>query len=140
MPKTRTATRAAPRRAAGAAALAAVLLLPAAAGATSGFGCYRANVPPSDALAVRAGPSASAAVVARLDWAGGPIVALRAPGLRGGEGHQPGLFEVHRAEGEVCVPGDRPRGARWCPVAIFSGGDTVEGWIKRRFVDHSECP
>lgn len=122
-----------------AAALASVPAVPAAA--TTGFGCYRANVPPSDALAVRAAPGADAAVLARLDWESGAIVALRAPALRRGEdAPQPSLLDVHVAEAEVCVPPDRPRGARWCPVAVFDGDGTTEGWIKRRFVDHAECP
>jgi hypothetical protein len=127
----------------------AALLLAAFAGApaaaTSGWGCYQPNVVHPETLNVRAGPSAGSAAVAELEardapGAAGAIIALRgAEGLRG-EDRQPSLFEIHQAEHEICEPAALPLGARWCPVAIYAGQDPVEGWIKRRFVDHSECP
>lgn len=121
-------------------ALVAVALCASApASATSGFGCYRVNVGPDDPLAVRVEPSASAEVVVRLDWDDQPIIAL--DGLpRGGEDTQPTLFDVHRAEFANCVPAALPLGARWCPVSLFGAGPADNGWIKRRFVDHNECP
>lgn len=104
--------------------------------ATSGFGCYRVNVGPGDPLAVRMEPSAKSPLVVEVDWANQPIIALDgAP-----RGQDPSLFDVHRTEMETCVPQSVPLGARWCPVSLFAGGQSDHGWIKRRFVDHSECP
>jgi len=114
-------------------------LLTEAAFATSGWGCYRVNVGPRDALNIRTGPSARSTAFATYHWSDQPIIALSG-GLTRGEGVQPDLFDVHRAEFEVCVPGNLPIGARWCPVTIFDGGGSRSGWLKRRFVDHSECP
>lgn len=108
------------------------------ASATSGWGCYRVNVGPADPLAVRALPSANSAALTQLSWQDQPIIAL--DGLTRGEDSQASLFDVHRAEFSECTPDRLPLGARWCPVSIFSGDDVVRGWIKRRFVDHSECP
>ncbi|MEO1104891.1 MAG: hypothetical protein AAFW98_14380, partial [Pseudomonadota bacterium] len=119
--------------------LAAVLaLMPQMAHATSGFGCYRVNVGPSDPLAIRAKPSASAQQLGAADWANAGIIALR--GLPRGEDVQPSLFEVHNSEFSLCTPTELPLGARWCPVSVFDGDQQIDGWIKRRFVDHSECP
>ena len=114
------------------------------AAATSGWGCYQPNVVHPETLNVRAGPSADAAVAAEIAAANAPagvgaIIALRAEGLRG-EDREPSLFEVHQAEHEFCIPASLPLGARWCPVAIHAGAEPVEGWIKRRFADHGECP
>jgi len=122
--------------------LVACLFLPLWAGsasATSGWGCYRINVGPGDPLNIRARATASSPIVASHHWGDQPIIAL-AGGLPRGEAYQPTLFDVHRAEFEVCVPADLPVGARWCPVTLFDGGGSRSGWIKRRFVDHSECP
>lgn len=109
------------------------------ASATSGFGCYRVNVGPEDPLVIRDAPRADAAAVATYSWDDGPIIALNAPGLRG-EGRQPSLFEVWQAEFDVCTPPSLPVGARWCPVTVFDGDAAHPGWLKRRFVDASECP
>lgn len=108
------------------------------AAATSGFGCYRVNVGPSDALNVRAEPSGSASVRASVHWGDQPIIAL--DGVPRGEGVEPSLFQIHQTELSECVPSTLPLGARWCPVTLFDGGGTTSGWLKRRFVDHSECP
>ena len=107
-----------------------------AAEATSGFGCYRVNVGPDDPLAIRMEPDASSPVVIRVDWSDQPIIAL--DGVP--RGREPSLFDVHRAELDNCVPATLPLGARWCPVSLFAGGQEDHGWIKRRYVDHSECP
>ena len=114
------------------------------AGATSGWGCYVPNVVAPETVNVRAGPSAQSAVVVALPALDEPgaefaIVALRADGLRG-EAVEPSLFDVHQAEGTVCEPAALPRGARWCPVAVYDEDGAAQGWLKRRFVDHSECP
>ena len=118
----------------------ALLLLAAAfatpAAATSGWGCYLVNVPPSNALNMRSGPSASAAVVDAMSWSGHGIIALD-PGV----GPNSDLFEVHQKEMEVCVPATIRLGARWCPVTIYEGaGAPLSGWVKRRYLDYSECP
>ncbi len=119
---------------------AAALALSAGPGAaTSGFGCYRVNAGPSDPLVLRAEPRANSAAIDTLSWNDRPILSLTAPSLRG-EGVQPDLFDVWQAEFEVCVPATLPVGARWCPIMLFDDGGMQSGWIKRRFVDHSECP
>lgn len=133
------------RKIAGAALLAAALAGAAPAAATSGWGCYQPNVVHPETLNVRAGPSAGSAVVAEIDALDAPagvgaIIALRGAEDLRGEDRQPSLFEIHQAEHEICEPAALPLGARWCPVAIFAGQEPVEGWIKRRFADHSECP
>lgn len=116
----------------------ALVLAPGSAAATSGWGCYRVNVGPNNPLNVRAAATASSAVVRSVSWADQPIIALR--GLARGESVQPDLFDVHQAEMSTCQPSGLPLGARWCPVSIFAGGGSADGWVKRRFVDHSECP
>lgn len=121
------------------AAVALLLTLTTGAQATSGFGCYRVNVGPADPLNVRSGPSASDAVVATISSADQPIIAL-SEGLERGENIQPSLFDVHQAEFMACRPSSLPLGARWCPVSLFDGSGPKHGWVKRRFVDHSECP
>ena len=117
--------------------LAALAASPAAA--TSGFGCYRVNVSAADALNIRAEPSGSAPIVATAHAADQPMIIALAGGPRG-EGVQPSLFEIHQAEYAVCTPRNLPLGARWCPVSLFDGSGAKQGWLKRRFVDHSECP
>ena len=114
--------------------LAAAFATPAAA--TSGWGCYVVNVPPSNALNVRAAPSASAAVLDSISWAGHGIIALD-PGVE----PNADLFAVYQKEFEVCVPNTIRLGARWCPVSIYEGaGAPLSGWVKRRYLDYSECP
>lgn len=120
--------------------LSAVLLLAglSAAEATSGFGCYRVNVGPSNPLNIREAPSSRSAVVASFSWADQPIIAL--DGVRRGEGIEPTLFDVHTTELAECLPATLPLGARWCPVTVFDEYGATPGWLKRRFVDHVECP
>lgn len=121
------------------AAAAAFVMLAGPAAATSGFGCYRVNTGPSDPLVVRSDPTANATAVDSSSWTYEGVMSLTAPTLRG-EGVQPDLFDVWQAEFEVCLPRTLPVGARWCPVMLFDDGGMTSGWIKRRFVDHSECP
>ena len=119
--------------------LAALALCLAATGpvlATTGFGCYRVNVGPDDPLVVRMEPDANAPAVITMDWSDQPIIAL--DGVP--RGRELSLFDVHLAEFENCVPASLPLGARWCPVSVYAGNSDDSGWIKRRFVDHSECP
>lgn len=123
--------------------VAVLFALPLDAHATSGFGCYRPNVGANDPLVILAEPSARSTNPGTVDSRSGEIISL--DGLPRGEDLQPSLWDVHQAEYAVCLPNDRPLGARWCPVSVFGDigqGDTgqVTGWIKRRFVDHSECP
>lgn len=106
--------------------------------ATSGFGCYRVNVGSDDPLVIRAEPDASAPAVARVSSDDQPIIALA--GLPRGEDFQPSLFDVHQAEMSACQPSSLPLGARWCPVMLVDADGTKSGWLKRRFVDHNECP
>lgn len=106
----------------------------APAAATSGWGCYRVNVGPSDPLNIRSEPNAGSAVVAQVDSAHGSIISLN-----GGQGPGASLFDVHRAEFARCLPQGLPLGARYCPVTLY-GETTVSGWAKRRFLDHNECP
>lgn len=106
--------------------------------ATSGFGCYRVNVGPGDPLKIRLQPRADAPVVAEVSWQDQPIIAFDA--LPRDENSQPTMFDVHRAELAHCTPDTLPLGARWCPVALYGGAQTEHGWVKRRFLDHSECP
>ena len=108
------------------------------AAATSGFGCYRVNVGNDDPLVVRTEPSASAAAIAEVTSEDQPIIALA--GLPRGEDFQPSLFDVHQAEMSACQPSSLPLGARWCPVMLVDADGTKSGWLKRRFVDHNECP
>lgn len=110
----------------------------APAHATSGFGCYRANVGANDPLAIRSEPTARSDALMRVHAGSSPIIAL--DGLPRGEGVEPSLFDVHRTEMTVCVPNTLPLGARWCPVTLFDGDQVRSGWAKRRFLDHSECP
>lgn len=129
----------------GPALLAATLAGATPAAATSGWGCYQPNVVHPETLNVRAGPSAGTAAATEIEardapGAAGAIIALRGAEDLRGEDRQPSLFEIHQAEHAICEPASLPLGARWCPVAIYASGAPVEGWIKRRFVDHSECP
>ncbi|WMS42729.1 hypothetical protein RDV64_22180 [Acuticoccus sp. MNP-M23] len=116
----------------------AALAVSSGASATSGFGCYTVNVGPNDPLKVRLEPRADSPVVATLSWRDQPIVAFDA--LPRGENTQSSLFDVHMAEFAHCGPDNLPLGARWCPVALYGDGEAQHGWVKRRFLDHSECP
>lgn len=100
---------------------AAVLLLMATNPvlATSGPGCLRVvNVGPGDVLNLRAGASANARIVDRLDPANHGIIALRSR----------------------CIPLSRPWGQRWCPVTHYNGNAVVDGWVKARYVRDADCP
>ena len=118
-----------------AAALVGSLFTALPANATSGWGCYRANVGPSDPLKVREGPSANTPALTSIHWNSSPIVALAAKGPPPDT-----LFEAHQREFATCTPSNLPLGARWCPVSLFDGDSVITGYVKRRFLDHSECP
>ena len=87
--------------------------------ATTGPGCLVVvNVPYGDVLNMRAGASASSAIVDRL-----------VPG-------QHGIIHLDAA----CKPLSIPWASRWCPVTHYNGDRTTHGWVKARFVRDSECP
>ncbi|MEL6921444.1 MAG: hypothetical protein AAFO77_10560 [Pseudomonadota bacterium] len=89
------------------------------ANATTGPGCLRVvNVPAGDVLNVRAGASASSAIVDRIDPNAPGILALRSQ----------------------CVPLSRPWGQRWCPITRYNGSSAVDGFVKARFIRDQECP
>ena len=121
----------------------AALFDAAPAGATSGFGCYRVNLGADDPLHVRAAPRADADSLGAFHSGDQPIIAFRGGyDAVGGLPPEtpPELWQVHRAEEAACLPVGSPLGARWCRVALFDGKGMREGWAKRRFLDHSECP
>lgn len=99
--------------------LAAALLLPSAASATSGPGCFRVvNVASWDVLNMRSGPSAA-----------NPIVDYLPPGRHG-----------IISQSGPCIPYNKALPSRWCPVTHYNGDRTSSGWVKRRFVAPSQCP
>ena len=96
------------------------------ANATSGYGCWRpVGVAFDDVLNVRARPSARSAIVATIPPGGGPIIA---------GGRSRGGAEA------ACGPQSRARPSRWCSVQVYDGDRVNAGYIKRRFLAHSECP
>lgn len=96
-----------------------IVLLPNAARATSGPGCFQViNVPNWDVLNMRSGPSANNPIVDRLP---------------------PGRHGIISQSGP-CIPYNASLGARWCPVSHYNGDKTSSGWVKRRFVAPSQCP
>ena len=116
-------------------AIALSLLAAAPASATTGWGCHQINSGASDPLNIRDAPSSSGSVVGRYHAGNQPIIALDAPELG-----QATLADVHFAETRHCEPMSGPLGARWCPVNMFDGSGYQSGWVKRRWVDHAECP
>lgn len=101
--------------------LAAALWLaaPSASFATSGPGCLVVvNVPPGDALNMRARASAASPIVDRL-----------VPG-------QHGIVHLDAA----CMPLSIPWGSRWCPVTHYNGDRVTRGFVKARYVRDSDCP
>ena len=87
--------------------------------ATSGPGClYVVNVANWDALNMRSRPSARSTIVDRLKPDSHGIIRLNSP----------------------CIPLSRPWASRWCPVTHYNGYDTVNGWVKARYVRDSHCP
>jgi hypothetical protein len=124
-------------------ALAIVLLLALGlaatdpASATSGWGCFRVvGVANDDALNIRYGPSASAAIVGTIAPRDHGIIALNRPA----GGVLDSLQQAVAAEEALCVPADRPVTSRWCQVTHYTGGGTSIGWVSRRFLERSECP
>ena len=107
--------------------LALSLVLSAApAYATTGFGCWQpVGVAADDVLNVRRSRSARSAIVTAIPPRGGPIIA-------GGRS---------RAGAEAnCGPKGRARPSRWCRVTVYRGDSVTSGYVKRRFLRHSECP
>lgn len=99
----------------------AVLMLAAIAPAqaTTGPGCLRVvNVPYWDVLNIRARPSASSAIVGRINPRGHGVISLRGN----------------------CIPYTTSWPNRWCPIAHYSGYGTEQGWVKARYVRDSDCP
>lgn len=91
----------------------------AAAWATSGPGCFRVvNVESWDVLNVRALPSANERIVARIPPEGHGIIAQEAR----------------------CLPLDRPLPSRWCQIGYYDGDLTAYGFVKRRYLQPSDCP
>jgi hypothetical protein len=103
--------------------LAAVALMLAAgaapASATSGYGCFViANIPNTEPLNLRAGPSAQSKILGRFFVGQHGIIAENGP----------------------CRPSDRPPSKQWCPVKIYDGDMTMSGWFKATFLQNSACP
>jgi hypothetical protein len=106
------------------------------AAATSGWGCFRVvNVESWDVLNMRFEPSASGALVGTIDPQNHGIIALNERG-----GVLDTQAEAVAAEEARCVPAGAPIAARWCSVTHFTGGGTAIGWVKRSFLERSECP
>ena len=103
----------------GAAFGAATLAAAIPASATTGSGCFGVvNVPNWDVLNIRALTSASSPIVGRIPPDGHGIIAQ---------------------EGR-CLPLSRPMPERWCQIGYYSGGRSVYGFVKRRFLQPSDCP
>jgi len=93
--------------------------LAAPASATSGPGCFQVvNVESWDMLNVRALPSASERIVARIPPEGHGIIAQEAR----------------------CLPLDVPLPSRWCQIGYYDGDLTAYGFVKRRYLQPSDCP
>ena len=104
---------------AGAAFVAVAFTVVMPASATTGTGCFGVvNVPSWDVLNIRALTSASSPIVGRIRPEGHGIIAQ---------------------EGR-CLPLSRPLSQRWCQIGYYSGGRSVYGFVKRRFLRPSECP
>jgi hypothetical protein len=95
------------------------LLLATPAFATSGPGCFQVgNLPPSEPLMLRAGPSAKSEIVGQM--------------LTG----KHGII----AENGACRPyGVRPS-KQWCPVKVFDGDKVEQGWARLAYLLSSHCP
>ena len=39
-----------------------------------------------------------------------------------------------------CEPKSLPVNSRWCQIAYYNGNITMRGYVKRRFLEQSECP
>jgi hypothetical protein len=104
----------------------ALALLTTPAFATSGWGCWQpVGIPDDDVLNVRAERSASSAIVTTIPPEGGPIIS-------GG---------VDKLDAEArCLPHSAPSAQRWCPVALYYADQQWRGFVKRRYLRHSECP
>ncbi len=96
-----------------------VMSLAAPALATSGPGCFQVvNVESWDVLNIREKPSARARFVGRIPPQGHGIIAQ---------------------EGR-CLPLDVPLPSRWCQIGYYDGDVTAYGFVKRRYLQPSDCP
>jgi hypothetical protein len=87
--------------------------------ATTGYGCFRiANIPQTEPLNLRAGPSAKSEILGRFFVGQHGIIAENGP----------------------CRPANRPPSKQWCPVKIYDGDMTMSGWFKMAFLQNTACP
>lgn len=100
-------------------AAAIALMTASPALATSGPGCFRVgNLPPTEPLMLRDGPSVKAGIVGQL------------------------MPDKHGiiAENGACQPfGVRPS-KQWCPVQVFDGDTVAKGWARLAYLLSSHCP
>ncbi|WP_375588303.1 hypothetical protein ABWH89_13305 [Hoeflea alexandrii] len=87
---------------------------------SSVLACFNVvNVEPDDVLNMRASYSFQSDIVGTIP-----------------PDHQPGsVFAIG-----VCMPRDRPEPQRWCAVAYESPSGRINGWVKRRFIEDTQCP
>jgi hypothetical protein len=91
----------------------------ASAFATSGSGCFQVqNVESWDVLNIRAARSAKSKIIGIIPPQGHGIIALEGP----------------------CLPTSVTVNRRWCPIGYYDGDAVVHGFVKRRYLDPSECP
>lgn len=89
------------------------------AGATTDGTCFQVRyVQSDDVLNIRQAQSAKSAIVATIPPEQHGIIAL---------------------EG-TCEPVSVAQDSRWCPIAYYDGDLTARGYVKRRFLEPSECP
>lgn len=87
--------------------------------ATTEGTCFQVrNVDSGDVLNIRRGRSARSAIVATIPPLQHGIIAL---------------------EG-ACEPTTVALNSRWCQIAYYDGDLTARGFIKRRYLQPSECP
>ncbi len=87
--------------------------------ATSGPGCFRIiDVADDDVLNIRFEPSASAKLTGTMS--------PRDHGIIHGKG--------------PCTPTNVEPSQRWCPIVHYNGGGTTIGYVKRKFLQDSDCP
>lgn len=95
----------------------AIASLPA--GATTEGTCFHVrNVQSNDVLNIREAQSAQSRIVATIPPTQHGIIAL---------------------EG-TCEPASAALDSRWCAIAYYDGDLTARGYVKRRFLEPSECP
>jgi len=89
------------------------------ANATTDGVCYKVrNVENWDVLNIRAARSASSHIVGTIP---------------------PQQFGIIAKAGS-CAPISLPLASRWCQIAYYDGDVTLHGYVKRRYLEKSECP